>query len=103
MWVVTAGSSHTTTSVEPSIETGRVRAAMASPTTSAQRSKITSTPVRDGDPRRPSTRSIVSPTRTGAEGAPGSGRQPMRPVNQTAPADGWRSRQPEQAVSRQSS
>src|SRR5918998_2193140 len=86
--VVNAGSSHATTSVSPSIDTGRVRAAIASPTTSSQRSNTTSTPAREGEPRRPSTRSIVSPNRTGAGGPPGRGRHAMAD-SQPSPG-GWR-------------
>jgi hypothetical protein len=80
-WVANAGSSHATTSASPSIATGRVRAAMTSPTTSHQRSKTTSMPARLGAPRRPRTRSRVSASRIGCSGVPARGCQPTRTVN----------------------
>ncbi len=83
-WVASAGSSQATTSDSPSIATGRVRAAIASPTTSRQRSNTTSMPARLGAPRRPRSRSRVSASRVGGAGVPGRGCQPMRTVNHPA-------------------
>jgi hypothetical protein len=83
-WVANAGSSHATTSDSPSIATGRVRAAMPSPTTSRQRSNTTSMPARLGAPRRPRTRSRVSASRVGGDAVPGRGCQPMPTVNHPA-------------------
>jgi hypothetical protein len=80
-WVANAGSSHATTSASPSMATGRVRAAIASPTTSRQRSKTTSMPARLGAPRQPRTLSRVSASRVGGAVVPGRGCQPMGTVN----------------------